>query len=466
MIYPDVGPSKISLIGIIASCTTYLTGFLSGSLSDRYGYRQTASIGALIMTVSLVLASFSTQLWHLYVTQGLMMGFGASLAYYAAVGAPAHWFTSRRGIAMGISSAGAGVGGFYLAPLTQFLVTKTGLPWTLRALALYCLCACGIASLLLAEYKQPQITSKQKGQIATCKDEGLAASRTSMAFKLLPIVRKPIFQVLVASQFLLAMAYLTPAYYLEVYATHIGLSEQMGASIIGWFNGATVVSRVVTGIVADRISKGGLLIVSSWMTCISVLVIWPLATSPGPFIAYALIYGVSFGAVTTVVPVMMVDYYDELLFEACRSDNLDLLEEVLSNDPSAFDINYTDGVGNSALHIAARNGSAGVLEVLLYYDGINPNIANRLEGDTPLHKAAAYPDHELAHLMVQTLINGGANPKIQNKLKQRPVDVAPADTHADVRVLLEHAILGAMVNPSDVVAEDDSEDSDPPSDEE
>ncbi|KAG0238376.1 hypothetical protein BGW42_005609 [Actinomortierella wolfii] len=157
---------------------------------------------------------------------------------------------------------------------------------------------------------------------------------------------------------------------------------------------------------------------------------------------------------------------NELLFEACRSDNLDLLEEVLSNDPSAFDINYTDGVGNSALHIAARNGSAGVLEVLLYYDGINPNIANRLEGDTPLHKAASYPDHELAHLMVQTLINGGANPKIQNKLKQRPVDVAPADTHADVRVLLEHAILGAMVNPSDVVAEDDSEDSDPPSDEE
>ncbi|KAG0238375.1 hypothetical protein BGW42_005608 [Actinomortierella wolfii] len=194
MIYPDVGPSKISLIGIIASCTTYLTGFISGSLSDRYGYRQTASIGALIMTVSLVLASFSTQLWHLYLTQGLMMGFGASLAYYAAVGAPAHWFTSRRGVAMGISSAGAGVGGFYLAPLTQFLVTKTGIPWTLRALALYCLCACGIASLLLAEYKQPQITSMQKGQNATCKDEGLAASRTSMAFKLLPIVRMPIFQ--------------------------------------------------------------------------------------------------------------------------------------------------------------------------------------------------------------------------------------------------------------------------------
>lgn len=37
---------------------------------------------------------------------------------------------------------------------------------------------------------------------------------------------------------------------------------------------------------------------------------------------------------------------------ACKQDNLDILEEVLSADASSFDINHTDGPGNAALHYA------------------------------------------------------------------------------------------------------------------
>lgn len=59
----------------------------------------------------------------------------------------------------------------------------------------------------------------------------------------------------------------------------------------------------------------------------------------------------------------------------------------------------------------ARHGSTGCLEILLYYDGINVNVINRIEGETPLHKAAAYPDPEIALEMVQILINGGASTK-------------------------------------------------------
>jgi hypothetical protein len=51
------------------------------------------------------------------------------------------------------------------------------------------------------------------------------------------------------------------------------------------------------------------------------------------------------------------------------------------------------------------------LEILLYYDGINVNVINRIEGETPLHKAAAYPDPEIALEMVQILVNGGASTK-------------------------------------------------------
>ncbi|KAI7816002.1 ankyrin repeat-containing domain protein [Gamsiella multidivaricata] len=133
---------------------------------------------------------------------------------------------------------------------------------------------------------------------------------------------------------------------------------------------------------------------------------------------------------------------NEILIAACKDDNLDMLEQILSADSSSFDINHTDELGNSALHYAARYGSTGCLEILLYYDGIKVNAINSDEGDTPLHKAAGYQDVESALDMVQILIRGGASPKIKNKLQQTPVDIAAADTHAEVKIFLENAALG------------------------
>ncbi|KAF9896830.1 hypothetical protein BX616_006678, partial [Lobosporangium transversale] len=100
---------------------------------------------------------------------------------------------------------------------------------------------------------------------------------------------------------------------------------------------------------------------------------------------------------------------NELLIAACREDNLEMLEQVLSSDHSSYDINHTDAFGNSALHYAAKYGSQGCLEVLMYYDGINVNVTNNSEGDTPLHKAAGYQDPEVALDMVQHLIKKGAS---------------------------------------------------------
>jgi hypothetical protein len=59
--FPSSSPSTIALIGTIGTSTTYLVGFVAGACSDRWGYRITACVGTVIMALSLVIASFSTQ---------------------------------------------------------------------------------------------------------------------------------------------------------------------------------------------------------------------------------------------------------------------------------------------------------------------------------------------------------------------------------------------------------------------
>ncbi|CAO3563660.1 unnamed protein product [Mortierella alpina] len=148
-----------------------------------------------------------------------------------------------------------------------------------------------------------------------------------------------------------------------------------------------------------------------------------------------------------------------VLMVACKNDDLDMLEGVLSADSSNFDINHIDDLGNSALHYAAQLASTGCLEILLYYDRIKVNVANKTEGDTPLHKAAAYQDPEIALEMVQILVNRGAKAHIQNKNKETAADIAQDDTHAEVKKFLEVAALRSLADSKDV-PEDNSDNSD------
>jgi MFS family permease len=72
----------------------------------------------------------------LYLTQGVLFGVGASLAYYPAIAVPSQYFVKHRGLAIGIAVSGTGLGGFALAPLTNALINMVDIFWTLRILAI------------------------------------------------------------------------------------------------------------------------------------------------------------------------------------------------------------------------------------------------------------------------------------------------------------------------------------------
>ncbi len=85
---------------------------------------------------------------------------------------------------------------------------------------------------------------------------------------------------------------------------------------------------------------------------------------------------------------------------------------------AGIDINAADNVGETALHIAARNGLVGVIASLLQA-GANPNCANK-NGETPLHLVGG----SLPHLSAQVLLLNGANPDLARKDGLKPIDMA------------------------------------------
>ena len=56
-------------------------------------------------------ASFATEIWQLFLSQGVCFGWGLGFLYITASPALGQWFSTKRSLAVGIASSGAGFGG-------------------------------------------------------------------------------------------------------------------------------------------------------------------------------------------------------------------------------------------------------------------------------------------------------------------------------------------------------------------
>jgi len=156
----------------------------------------------------------------------------------------------------------------------------------------------------------------------------------------------------------------------------------------------------------------------------------------------------------------------ELLLEASRRNNTELLSEVVTSHSSPEKLAHllntsTDGVGNYCLHLAASYGSYEVLDMLLDQEGLEVDPIDRLEADTPLHKAVRFinglsnTDWEAGGSIVELLLDAGADPRIRNKAKLKPMELVDP-RNSELRSTLQKAEF-AIAAGDDVVDEDDDD---------
>ena len=107
-----------------------------GWLLRRVGPRRVILAGVGVMAVGLILTAQTTVWWHLYLAFGVVTALGISLnGWIPVVVLIQGWFPDRMGSAMGLASAGIGVGIFAFVPLSQVLIDWCGWRWTFGILA-------------------------------------------------------------------------------------------------------------------------------------------------------------------------------------------------------------------------------------------------------------------------------------------------------------------------------------------
>ena len=110
---------------------------LVGILVDRFGVRTVFLLGSLILGAGLALSSFTSLWWHFYIFFGIITGLGMSLIGLVPNNTLVQqWFKGKRGLPMGIVSAGVGVGMLVCVPAIQHLILRLGWRMTYLILAI------------------------------------------------------------------------------------------------------------------------------------------------------------------------------------------------------------------------------------------------------------------------------------------------------------------------------------------
>jgi MFS family permease len=125
--------ADISMAYAMHTIGTALGGLVWGSLSDRIGATRIAFIGAVAMSAGLAALRWQNELWLLCLLYFLIGAVGLACLFTPVLALSGQWFNKRKGLAIGIVTAGGAVGQGVVPYLAQLLITGFG--W--RGAALY-----------------------------------------------------------------------------------------------------------------------------------------------------------------------------------------------------------------------------------------------------------------------------------------------------------------------------------------
>ncbi|KAH8787187.1 hypothetical protein BGZ57DRAFT_851171 [Hyaloscypha finlandica] len=133
-IYAAATPMDFAFIGGLNFSVAMLASPAVTVLVRRkpHGVRLPMLIGVCLQTTGFITASFATLIWHLYLTQGVLVGLGVGFTYIPSIAVLSQWFHRRGSLANGISAAGSGIGGLLFSFTVRAAISNISLAWSLR----------------------------------------------------------------------------------------------------------------------------------------------------------------------------------------------------------------------------------------------------------------------------------------------------------------------------------------------
>ena len=283
---------------------------LGGWALDRYGPRKVGLFMATFTGLSLLLTSQTRDVWQLFITYSLLLSLGTGAIYTVVNTTSSRWFVRKRGLAVGITSSGGGLGAIAVAPFATFLISNFAWRTAFIVLGLLCWSLMVASSLILKKDPSdmglfPDGIKPVPSQADVRKNEGEPRPEDLTLKKAFHMSQ---FWMIGAIWVLLSLSLHLIFVHLVPYTVDMGISPMDAAlllSLIGLFN---ILGRLVVGRLSDAMDRKRLGTVCGFIQFLSF--IWLLyAHDLWTLYAFAIAYGFLWGGASIIITTQIGDTF-------------------------------------------------------------------------------------------------------------------------------------------------------------
>ncbi|XP_052790906.1 monocarboxylate transporter 12-like [Mya arenaria] len=133
----EFNQSAVATAWVFSLFTTFLLmmGPVASALCHRWSCRTVVFIGSVLCVIGIVISAFAPNIEFLYFSYSIVGGFGRCLTYTPSLIIVTNYFNKRRGLAVGMTTAGVGLGMFSFPPLIEALFGMYGYQGAMLLLA-------------------------------------------------------------------------------------------------------------------------------------------------------------------------------------------------------------------------------------------------------------------------------------------------------------------------------------------
>ena len=250
-------PYTMTMVGFV------IGGVLMGRLADRFGVMVPVLVGAVSLGLGGVAAALAPNLFRFGLAYGVLLGcFGAAAVFGPLIADASLWFVRRRGIAVALAASGNYLAGTVWPPLLQWGVDTIGWRGTHLAMGAFCFAAMVPLAALALRRRAPMPPPRPVG----------SAPLHARPLGLSPNVLQA---VLGAAGVACCVAMAMPQVHIVAYCVDLGYGAQRGAEMLSVMLAAGIVSRLVFGVVMDRIGALRTLVLGSALQGIALFLFLP-----------------------------------------------------------------------------------------------------------------------------------------------------------------------------------------------
>lgn len=270
--------------------------FLFGRLIDRFGIVLPMIAASLMLGAGFALGALSTNIWTFAIIQGVFIGIGSAITFGPLIADISHWFERNRGIAVAAAASGNYLAGTFWPLVLKDIIATESWRDAYMLVAVASIAVMMPMTLLLRRRLPPHAI-----ELSPSTD---AISVTKRRIDISP---KALQILLCIAGISCCVAMSMPQVHIVAYCADLGFGVSAGAEMLAIMLAGGIVSRLLSGFLADHIGGVRTVLLGSFLQCLALFLYIPFNGLVSLYVV-SLIFGLSQGGIVPSYAIIVREY--------------------------------------------------------------------------------------------------------------------------------------------------------------